>query len=150
MIQNIFLTREEEGKGGDGGDTSTTSASASTSASSSSSSSSCVGACLRRLQKLEGEKLLLVAAQHMDLIQLHYPAFAPHMGAGAVGAAGGRAGKASLSGGEDSVSATTTAAAAKANSEYNTKKKLECEEKIREEMENIMSEKCDLMSSVGI
>jgi hypothetical protein len=31
------------------------------------------------------------------------------------------------------------------NSAYNSKKKMECEEFIRVEMENIMSEKCDLM-----
>lgn len=131
--QNIFLTRE----GGSGVNSTSNAATTSphpsppqpSSHSHTRDNKSQLGSCLQRLQQLEGEKLLLVAAQHMDLIQLHYPAFAPHMGA--VGGGGGG----------DAASAS----AAATHRAYNTKKKLECEEKIREEMENIMSEKCDLL-----
>lgn len=81
-----------------------------------------MGSSIRRLQKCEGEKLLIVAAQHMDIIRHRYPAFAPHMG-----------------GGEEEQGSFET------NSAYNKQKQLACEEQIREEMENIISEKCDLV-----
>ena len=84
-------------------------------------STAVIGASIRRLQKHEGSKLVIVAAQHMDLIIEKYPAFAPHMGKGSVG---GRL---------------------ITNKEYNAQKKEQCENGIREEMENIMSEKCDLV-----
>jgi hypothetical protein len=98
--------------------------------------SAVVGACIKRLQKHEGEKLMVVAAQHMDIIREHYPAFAPHMGACTNGSD-------SDSGGGSS--AVMVAEGNATNSAYNSKKKMECEEFIRVEMENIMSEKCDLM-----
>mmetsp|Transcript_28731 Transcript_28731/g.48473 ORF Transcript_28731/g.48473 Transcript_28731/m.48473 type:complete len:239 (-) Transcript_28731:68-784(-) len=92
-----------------------------------------IGACIKRLQKHEGEKLMVVAAQHMDLIREHYPEFAPHMVGGGGGAAGGD-GK-----------AISMAENIAANIEYNAKKRLESERRISDEMENIISEKCELV-----
>ena len=76
------------------------------------------------MQKHEGDKLLHVAAHHLDVIRAHYPQFAVHMGG------------------------TSQKAENCSNSElsYNEKKKRECEENIREEMDNIMTEKYELMA----
>lgn len=74
---------------------------------------------------------MVVAAQHMDQIREHYPEFAPHMVGGGTSGGDGKA-----------VSMADNIAA---NTEYNSKKRLECERLITEEMENIISEKCELI-----
>ena len=79
------------------------------------------GLSIQRLQKHESEKLVLVAALHMDKIRERFPAFTPH-----------------LSGGGLTLDAQS-------HKEYIAEKKRACEDRVREEMENVISEKCDLI-----
>ena len=82
--------------------------------------SAAIGASVQRLQQQESEKLVIVAAEHMELIKQQYPAFVKHMG--------GEKNDVDLS-----------------HLSYTNKKRLECENRISEEITNLMSEKCDLV-----
>mmetsp|Transcript_21517 Transcript_21517/g.31256 ORF Transcript_21517/g.31256 Transcript_21517/m.31256 type:complete len:196 (+) Transcript_21517:63-650(+) len=74
--------------------------------------------CIADVQRCESQKLVLVAAKHLDLIRDHNPALADHIG----------------------VPMT------QADSTYATGKILECESRVRSLIEDIQCEKCDLLS----
>ena len=71
---------------------------------------------IQKLQQLESNKLVLTAAQHLDCIRSQYPELAVHMGL-----------------------------ESQTDSSYNSQKISECEEKIRNILENLQSLKCDFL-----
>jgi hypothetical protein len=71
---------------------------------------------IQKLQQLESNKLVLTAAQHLDCIRSRFPELAVHMGL-----------------------------ESQTDSPYNGQKISECEENIRNILENLQSLKCDLL-----
>ncbi len=71
---------------------------------------------IQLIQKFESEKLVLVAAKHLDLIRQNFPALSSHIG---------------LTGSTDG--------------KYNDQKIAERIDQIQNSLENIQSIKCDLM-----
>lgn len=75
-----------------------------------------IGNEISKIQQLESNKLILTAAKHLDSIRERFPELSAHMGL-----------------------------TSQTESSYNSQKILECEENIRNVLENIQSMKCDLL-----